>query len=72
MPETKRTNLPWLRQHRIAAGLTARELGGDGIAPSTIYDWEHGRSLPADVVPILARTLGVTPEALTRKPRKTA
>lgn len=56
-----------LKRHRMAAGMTQTKLAGKlDVVPSTVSFWESGDSLPSpELVPKLARILGITPLELT-------
>lgn len=63
--KTKRPPSP-LRLRRVTLGLTLQNVadalarGGSRLTSlSTVAEWEHGRPVPPDVAPILARILKV-------------
>ena len=57
-----------LRRHRYAVGLTQMALAKKlKVVPATISNWESGLSIPkAEIIPKLARLLGLDPMELTR------
>jgi transcriptional regulator with XRE-family HTH domain len=56
-----------LRRHRLAAGLTQTALAKRlKVVPSTVSLWESGNLPHPEMIPKLARLLGVDPMTLTR------
>lgn len=57
-----------LKRHRLAKGLTLRELGQRiGVSTAAVSTWETGRCIPAaGTIPKLARALGLDPLTLTK------
>jgi transcriptional regulator with XRE-family HTH domain len=56
-----------LKRHRLALGLTLKELAAAiGVTPAAVQAWETGRWEPKPkYIPVLAKTLGVTPMEIT-------
>jgi transcriptional regulator with XRE-family HTH domain len=56
-----------LRRHRLAAGLTQTALAKRlKVVPSTVSLWESGTIPSPEMIPKLARMLGIDPMTLTR------
>lgn len=66
-PQPAERFMTLLRRHRIAAGLTQTALAKRlEVVPSTVSLWESGKMPSPEMIPKIARLLGVDALTLTR------